>query len=98
MLQISKTPIRAIHHRFSSKRSFTTRLERIEQDFRVTRKIPLIHIETHGHKHGIGPSDNNGITWPELFRALVPLNAATGLRLLVFLSACEGIRGIKMAQ
>lgn len=87
-----------ILHRVSSRASFLARLERIEQDFRATGKIPLLEIETHGDLDGIGLSDENGMDWPELMRALIPLNMATGLRLPVVMASCHGIWGIKMAQ
>jgi hypothetical protein len=75
------------------------RLKRIETDVRVTRRVPLLQIETHGDaEHGIGLSDDDGLTWPELMVALTPLNQATGVRLPVVLAACHGIWGIKMAQ
>ena len=61
--------------------------------------MPLLQIETHGDgDSGIGPSDKDGLTWPELMAALTPLNQLTGVRLPVILSACHGIWGIKMAE
>ena len=94
----SGTRMDIILHRVSSRASFLTRLRRIEQDFRATRRIPLLQIETHGDLDGIGLTHEEGLTWPELTRALTPLNMATGVRLPVILSACHGIWGIKMAQ
>ena len=69
-----------------------------EQDFSATGRIPLLQIETHGDLDGIGLTQDNGLTWPELMQALTPLNMATRVRLPVILSACHGIWGIKMAQ
>ena len=62
-----------ILHRVSSKASFLARLERIEQDFRASGKVPVLQIETHGDLDGIGLSENDGLTWPELMQALTPL-------------------------
>lgn len=92
------SPVKAILHRVSSRQTFMARLERIESDFRATGRIPIVQIETHGDENGIGISNEDGLTWSELMRSLVPLNRATGLRLIVFLSACHGMWGIKMAQ
>ena len=90
------SPVQVILHRVSSRAAFLVRLNRIEQDFRVTGRVPLLQIESHGD--GIGLSRNNGLTWPELMKALTPLNQATGVRLPVFLAACDGMWGIRMAQ
>jgi hypothetical protein len=94
----SGTRMDIILHRVSSRASFLERLHRIEQDFLTTRRIPLLQIETHGDLDGIGLTDDNGLTWPELMNVLTPLNTATGVRLPVILSACHGVWGIKMAQ
>src|SRR5213593_4565089 len=94
----SGTRMDLILHRVSSRSTFLARLKRIEEDFRTTRRIPLLQIETHGDADGVGLTEENGLTWPELMQALTPLNMATGVRLPVILSACHGIWGIKMAQ
>jgi hypothetical protein len=88
-----------ILHRVSSRASFVACLESIEQDFHATRRVPFLQIETHGDdNNGIGPTQDDGMTWPELMKVLTRLNQATGLRLPVVLAACHGIWGIKMAQ
>ncbi|MGH2362048.1 MAG: hypothetical protein ACRDGM_16100 [bacterium] len=92
------SPVQVILHRVSSRASFLARLNRIEQDFRVSGRVPLLQIETHGNGDGIGLSHDDGLTWPELMKALTPLNQATGVRLPVFLAACDGMWGIRMAQ
>src|SRR4029453_8524867 len=89
--------MQVILHRVSSANGFLKRLHRIEEDFATSKRIPLLHIETHGDQDGIGLGDD-GVEWPELMEALTPLNLATGCWLPVFLAACEGVRGTKMAQ
>jgi hypothetical protein len=98
MLAEAKSPIPAILHRVGSRAAFLARLQRIEQDFDTTRRIPLLQIETHGDGDSIGLSDDDDLAWPKLMKALTPLNLATGCRLPVFLSSCEGMWGIRMAQ
>src|SRR5687767_5346828 len=57
-------------HRVSSRACFVARLGRIADDFRRTRRLPLLQIETHGDiDTGIGPSDDDNLTWPELSSA-----------------------------
>jgi hypothetical protein len=97
MIAEAKSPIQVILHRVSSRSSFLKRLKRIEQDFATSRRIPLLHIETHGGDAGIGLGDDS-VGWPELMQALTPLNLATGCWLSVFLVACEGARGTEMTQ
>ncbi len=98
ILATNPAPVEAILHRISSRKSFLDRLRRIEEDYRLTRRVPLLQIETHGDDEGIGLSDAEGLTWPELMKALTPLNEATGVRLPVFLASCHGMWGIRMAQ
>ena len=99
LIPASGSRMDVILHRVSSRATFIKRLGRIEEDFRASRKVPLLQIETHGDDdNGIGPSEDDGLTWPELMEALTPLNLATGVRLPVVLAACHGIWGIKMAQ
>lgn len=84
MIPASGSRMDVILHRVSSRASFINRLGRIEEDFRASRKVPLLQIETHGDDDkGIGPSEDDGLTWPELMEALTPLNLATGVRLPV---------------
>jgi hypothetical protein len=98
ILAETRLPIAVILHRVSSKKGFLDRLKTIENDFRLSGKVPLLQIETHGDDDGIGLSDDDGLTWHELMEAMKPLNEATGVRLVVFLAACYGMWGIRMAQ
>lgn len=97
MIAEAKSPMQVILHRVSSRKGFLSRLKRIEEDFATSKRIPLLHVETHGDQEGIGVGDN-GLGWPELMEALTPLNLATGCWLPVFLAACDGIQGTKMPQ
>lgn len=81
-----------------SKAELIATIRGICDDFRITKKLPLLHIETHGFENGIGATRDDHILWPELMRELIPLNQLTQLRLWVVLAACEGWWGLKMAQ
>jgi hypothetical protein len=82
-----------------SRAASIARLRKIQADFRVNRRVPLLQIETHGHAdEGIGVSEDDWLTWPELMVALTPLNQATSDRLPIVLAPCHGIWDIKMAQ
>ena len=98
MLAAAKSPIQVLLHRVGSRAALLARLKRIEEDFENTKRYPLIQVETHGNDDGIGLSAEDALSWTELMKALTPLNEATGLLLPVFLSACHGMWGIRMAQ
>jgi len=84
--------------RIQDREEFIATLHSIAADFRSSGRLPLLHVETHGSPEGIGSTENDQLTWPELMSQLIPLNQLTGLRLWVVLAACEGIWGLKMAQ
>jgi hypothetical protein len=81
-----------------TRAEFLASLRAIENEFRATGMLPLLHIETHGSVSGIGISDQEGIAFAELMEEFIPLNRMSGLRLIVVLAACEGIWGMKMLQ
>lgn len=96
---IMSTPrVEVAFHRVGTRAEFIATLRCIEDEFRSTRRLPLLHIETHGSDYGIGISEDECFTFAELMDQLIPLNGLTGLRLLVILAACEGIWAIKMLQ
>ena len=82
----------------STREEFVRLIPIIEEEFKSTRRIPLLHVETHGDANGIGPSAQDGINWPDFMELLIPLNKLTGLNLVVLLAACEGFWGIQMLQ
>lgn len=77
---------------------FLAYLRSIRDDFRTTRLLPLLHVETHGSLDGIGPEGQAALPWEELMPELIALNRLTQLRLFFVLAACEGIWGMKMLQ
>ena len=91
-------PVETTFVRVASRTELIDALRSVKSHFRATRRIPLIHLETHGNEDGIGTSGTDAVLWPDPMRELTTLNEATGLRLTLFLAACEGIWGIKMLQ
>ena len=81
-----------------TRAEFLAALREIENEFRATRMLPLLHIETHGSVDGIGVSETEGFAFAELMEEFIPLNRMSGLHLIVILAACEGIWGMKMLQ
>jgi hypothetical protein len=106
MALLSTPSVRVTYHRIATRNEFIATLRKIEDDFRVTGRLPLLQIETHGLYADQEMKDNVGICsmaddtllWSELMQELVPLNQLTGLRLFMVMASCSGIWGIKMAQ
>lgn len=95
---MNKPAVDVSFKRVQNKAEFIGYLRSIREDFRATKKLPLLHIETHGFQDGIGPLEDDQILWPELMEELIPLNQLTQLRLWLVVAACEGLWGLKMAQ
>jgi len=75
--------------------SFFQALEDIRIDTAKNRTRPLVQIETHGCKDGLGLADGTLVSWDELRGALVSINIASRMNLMVVASACEGIHMLK---
>lgn len=98
-------PVRVAFKRVKTRDEFVGYIRSVRDDFRETRLLPLLHVETHGitldrpgGPHGIGSSVDDCVLWPELMQELIPLNELTQLRLFVTLAACEGIWAMQMLQ
>lgn len=52
--------------------------------------FPLLHIESHGYEDGLQLADRTLVSWERLNEALIPLNVAMRLNLLVVLASCFG--------
>ena len=95
---MSRPSVEVSFKRVRTRDEFIAYIRTIQDDFRVTKRLPLLHIEAHGFADGICSVAGDEVLWPELMQELIPLNRLTHLRLLVVLAACEGIWGLQMAQ
>ncbi|MCH7638880.1 MAG: hypothetical protein IH855_05395 [Bacteroidetes bacterium] len=78
-------------HTVRSPFDFLDVLARIQHATTNEGERPLIHVETHGNKHGLGLADGQGVLpWRKLKRKLTDINVASELNLLIVMSACEG--------
>jgi len=93
---VSKPPVPVDFHRVETRSEFLRLLQQFEAQYRQNRRTPVLRMETHGGKDGIGGDD--GIEWAERMEALIPLNRLTGVNLVVVLAACEGFYGVQMLQ
>jgi hypothetical protein len=73
-----------------SKNELLDLISRLEDEARLSAEWPVLHIEAHGNRNGLGLSSGNFITWQELKVPLINLNIQTRNNLLVVLSACYG--------
>jgi hypothetical protein len=93
---VSKPPVPVTFHRVETRAQFLDLLKTFEDEYRKTGRSPVLQIETHGDKDGVGGDED--IEWPELMEALIPLTRPTGVNLVVVLAACEGFYGVQMLQ
>lgn len=94
----SKPCVDVAFKRVRTRAELVAHIRDIQEDFRATRKLPLLHIEAHGFLDGICSSAGDEMLWAELMNELIPLNRLTGLRLFVVIAACEGLWGMQMLQ
>jgi hypothetical protein len=104
---MSARKIEVEFHSVGSRVEFSTALRAIQENFRVTNRIPFLQIESHGiYIHdprlsvadGIGATDSEMLQWDELAQELVMLNQMTGLRLGIMTASCSGLWGIRAVQ
>jgi hypothetical protein len=93
---VSKPQVPVDFHRVETRVPFLDLVKRFGEEYRQSGRSPVLQIETHGSQRGIGGGE--GIDWPELMEAFIPLNRLTGVNLVVVLAACEGFHGVQMLQ
>lgn len=96
IVSMPEVPVR--FWRVSTRQQFLDLFQQLEQIFRDSGRVPVLHIETHGDANGIGVSADEWIEWSDLTEILIPFNRLTHLNLVVILAACEGFWGVQMLQ
>ena len=79
-----------LYRRLDCRRQFLALLLELTTTALATGDIPVLHIECHGNDDGLAFADGSFITWADLKVPLTSLNVATGMNLLVVVSACDG--------
>ena len=78
--------------------------DRVEKAMRLYnyRRVPILHLSTHGGKQGIQLTNQSGtedmIFWPQLADYLLAIHEYIDGELGVCMSCCSGAHGIKMAE
>ncbi len=71
-------------------------LDRLEQDSKAGKRFAL-HFVGHGNANGVGVGPEF-MDWKELGSRLVPVNTAMSGALIVNMTSCRGVHGIKSTQ
>lgn len=71
---------------------------RLFKEIQQTNRVPILHLSAHGSKEGITLTDDTLVDWRQLGKYLSPANNVLRGRLLVCMSLCSGLHGIKMAM
>lgn len=82
-----------------NRRTLASALVRIVKRPQIPRaRHTIIHLSTHGNPHGIELTSGELVDWAQLGEAFRSINEATGGTLLLCLSACHGLRALKMVS
>lgn len=81
---------KATNRRVTSKLELLALLNQIATDAEQHQTRPLLHFESHGSPEGLGLADETLIAWEELSAALLNINLASKMNLLVFAAMCHG--------
>jgi hypothetical protein len=73
-----------------SAEAFLGHLNEVVALARKYRRSPIIHIEAHGDKDGIGFADESSLTWADLVGPLTTLNELSRMNLCVVAALCHG--------
>jgi hypothetical protein len=66
------------------------KLREIERRTRLEGRQPIVHFETHGFDTGLELADGSFVEWTALIPALVAINHASRMNLLVVAMLCRG--------
>lgn len=62
------------------------------------RTAPILHLSMHGDRNGVYLTNKIFVSWFDLNKYLNPINNASNGGLLICMSTCEGLGGIRMAM
>ncbi|MEF3082082.1 hypothetical protein V3391_07620 [Luteimonas sp. SMYT11W] len=79
-----------LYRRVEDREEFLTLLPELTAAATTTGDVPVLHIECHGSNDGLAFADGSFANWADLKGPLTSLNIATGMNLLVVVSACDG--------
>lgn len=83
----------------ASKLEVVSSIKRATNLANKSEMSPVLHLEAHGNKIGLGRPDGSGgvelLEWDELTEPLQRLNLVTRCNLVVVVAACIGFAGIK---
>jgi hypothetical protein len=92
---------RVEYHRVESVKDFARTIEGIRLRIASDGIYPLVHIEAHGYEDGLELACGEKMSWAQTKDALISLNVAMRLNLMLVLAACHGgtfIKAIRLAD
>jgi hypothetical protein len=92
-----------------SKDDVLESLKRIAREIQDEKSFPLLHIEAHGDKGGVGfhgpefpgavwPTDEDTLLFADISPILVSINRACNANLILFSAACWGVNALLAAS
>ena len=81
----------------SDKQQFMDFMNRVELQTREQGVFPIIHLEIHGDKSGLGLPSNETIKWDEFAYICRAINEHCSNNLLVVLAVCHGYHSVLQA-
>lgn len=86
-----------VHVQPTSKPDLLRCLDDIYRDVAEHKNFPLIHFECHGCEEGLEVASRELVKWNEIREALIKINFACELNLLVVVAACKGAYLVNVA-
>ena len=80
------------------KAEFLALLGQIECDTREAGAMPMLHIDAHGARDGLGLASGDFVPWAEMKAGITAINVACRNHLVVVLAACQGIHLISIIR
>jgi hypothetical protein len=74
----------------TSKNDFIKAINAIVNRLEQNEFIPILHIEAHGSEDGIHLSNDEMVSWKELFEYTIKINILLKNRLIIILGICSG--------
>lgn len=88
----------SIYNHCTTKKEVILSIEKATALSKQTGMIPILHLEAHGNKEGLSPSQSpqgEFLSWNELNIPFQHLNEATKCNLIVVMAACLGFAAIQ---
>lgn len=73
-----------------NKQDFIDAFKTIKNDVDKNGIYPVVHLELHGNKNGLGTPSGEFVTWSEIYNLLIAINIETNNNVFLTLGVCMG--------